>query len=61
MRRMIFLICCILLSSRPMAAQESEEIKYMVKLLAVEPEELDEDEVERLSALLKRPISLNIL
>ena len=57
---MIFLICCILLSSRPMAAQESEEIKYMVKLLAVEPEELDEDEVERLSALLKRPISLNI-
>ena len=60
MRRMIFLISCLILTCYPISAQDNEDIKFIAKLLTVDPEELEEDEVERLSALLKRPVLLNI-
>ena len=60
MRRMIFMLCQVILLSFPVVAQESEDIKCMAYLLAVEPEELAEDEVERLSVLLRRPVLINI-
>ena len=60
MRRMVVLICFMISSFLPMMSQENEDIKHIAELLAVEPEELEEDEVERLSVLLKRPVLLNI-
>ena len=44
MRRMVVLICFMISSFLPMMSQENEDIKHIAELLAVEPEEL-EDEV----------------
>ena len=60
MRRMIILLFYMILAIHPVKAQEEVELKYMARLLDVEEEELAEDEVERLAALLKRPLLLNI-
>lgn len=60
MWRMITLICCMIVFLFPLHAQENEDIKSIARLLAEDPEDVSEDEVERLSALLKHPLSLNI-
>ena len=60
MRRWVFLIWYLMLSLLPVMAQENEDIIYIARLMAVDPEDLDDDDVERFSALLKRPVLLNI-
>ena len=60
MRRMILGLCYIFFAVLPIMAQENEDVRNIAKLMDVEAEELGEDDVERLTALLKRPVLLNI-
>ena len=57
---MSLLIIFIIVPMLSLFAQDENGIEHIAKLMAVEPEDLDEDEVERLSVILKRPILLNI-
>ena len=60
MWRMIILMCFMIAFAFSLRAQENEDMKHIARLLAEDPEDLSEDEVERLSALLKHPLPLNI-
>ena len=49
MWRKVILICCMMAVVSPLTAQEAEEMKYISNLLAEAPEDLPEDEIERLT------------
>ena len=61
MRRKVVLICCMIAFVFPLSAQEQGEINHIARLLAEDPEELSEDDVESLSGLLKQPLAINVM
>ena len=60
MWRKITLICFLLAVIFPCRGQENDVVKLIADLLSEEAEDLSEDDVERFSALLKRPVLLNV-
>ena len=58
---MIILMCCMIAYVFSLSAQEEGDINHIARLLAEDPEDLSEEEVERLSILLERPIAINVV
>ena len=59
MRRIFVAILLLIISQGLLWGQETENMKAIACLLGVEAEELDLDEYERLSDILRRPLQLN--
>ena len=61
MRRKVILICCMIAFIFSLSAQEPGDVNHIARLLAEDPEELLEEDVERLSGLLKQPLAINVV
>ena len=57
---MFVAVLIMLAASGVLQGQHDEEMKAIMCLLGMEPEELDEQECERLSDILRRPVRLNV-
>ena len=60
MRREIMLITLYLLTAVPVISQEADHIKYISELLAKDPEDLSEDEIQLYEDVLNKPLILNL-
>ena len=54
------LITLYLLTAVPVISQEADHIKYISELLAKDPEDLSEDEIQHYEDVLNKPLILNL-